>query len=108
MGRSNSGAAFGAFLGGALVGGVIALLFAPRSGAETRGMIRDYANEELDYAREKAMQARDMVEEQIDKYKRKARRAVSEIEDLVAEAKDCAAGEVAEVKKAARRVAKTQ
>lgn len=103
MRRSNPGAAFGAFVGGAIIGGVIALLFAPRSGAETRGMIRDYVDDEMDTLRTKAADARDMVEERIDQYKRKARRAVNEIEDMVSEAKDCAATEIAQAKKAIRK-----
>lgn len=32
-----------AFVAGALVGAGIALLFAPQSGAQTRGLLRDYA-----------------------------------------------------------------
>lgn len=91
-----------------MVGGIVALLLAPRSGAETRGMIRDYAGEGMDYAREKATQGRDMVEDRIDRYRRKARRAVSEIEDLVDQAKDGAAEEIAATKRAARRVVKAQ
>ena len=33
----------GAFLAGALIGAGLALLLAPKSGAETRNMLRDYA-----------------------------------------------------------------
>ncbi|TLM77899.1 MAG: YtxH domain-containing protein, partial [Actinobacteria bacterium] len=39
------GSVFGAFLLGALVGGVLGLLFAPRSGKETRDMIADKAED---------------------------------------------------------------
>ncbi len=48
MRSCHSGSVFGAFLTGALIGGVVALLFAPRSGAETRGMIRDFVEDEID------------------------------------------------------------
>jgi gas vesicle protein len=77
----------GAFLCGALVGGVVALLVAPRSGAETRGMIRDFAQDELDMVKGKARQARDFVEDELDRYKAKARRVVDEAEDLAQDVK---------------------
>jgi gas vesicle protein len=38
------------FLAGALVGGIIALLYAPQKGSETRGMIKDKAVEVRDNA----------------------------------------------------------
>ena len=41
---------FLAFAGGALVGGVAALLFAPRSGAETRGRITGAVDETKEFA----------------------------------------------------------
>ncbi len=62
---------FGAFLLGALAGGIAALLLAPRSGAETRNMIREMAEDEADKVRKKVRQARDV-----------ARRVVEEAEDL--------------------------
>ena len=40
-------------LAGAVIGGTIALLYAPRSGKETRQIIKDKANEAVDTAREK-------------------------------------------------------
>ncbi len=82
----NSGAVLGGFLAGALIGGAIALLFAPRSGAETRGMIRDYVDDEIDVIKDRAAAARDYVEEEVDRYKRKARRAVDKLEGMVEEA----------------------
>ena len=108
----NSGAVLGGFLVGALVGGAIALLFAPRSGAETRGMIRDFVDDEVDMVKDKAAAARDYVEGEIDRYKRKARRAVGKIEnrieDMVEEAKDRVEDEIGVVKKAVgRRISQT-
>lgn len=90
MRRCNSGSTLGAFVGGAIVGGLVALLFAPRSGAETRGMIRDYVDDEVDMLKSRASDARDRVEDTIGKYKRKARRAVDEIEDMVSDVKKAA------------------
>jgi gas vesicle protein len=89
--RSN---AFGAFLGGALIGGAIALLLAPRSGAETRGMIRDFVDDEIDAIKDKALDASEFAKDEINKYKRKARRAVGQLEGIVEEAKDCVESEI--------------
>jgi gas vesicle protein len=40
-------------LSGAVIGGVIALLFAPQTGKETRKMIKDKATEVVDAVKEK-------------------------------------------------------
>jgi gas vesicle protein len=93
MRRSNAGAVMGAFLGGAIVGGVLALLFAPKSGAETREAIRDFALDEMDMLRDRTEAARDYVEDEIDKYKRKARRATSELAEIVEDVKGCVRAE---------------
>lgn len=99
MKKSNAGAVAGAFLGGAIVGGIIALLFAPKSGAETREMIRDFVDDEIDLIKTKAGKARDYVEDEIDKYKKKARRAVNEIEEMVEDVKDCVEAEKEKIAK---------
>ncbi|MDR2890204.1 MAG: YtxH domain-containing protein [Alistipes sp.] len=91
MNRCSAGAAFGAFVGGAILGGAIALLLAPRSGAETRGMIRDFVDDEIDAIKDKALDAREYAADTLDKYKRRARRVVGELEGMVAEARENAA-----------------
>lgn len=62
---------------GALAGGVAALLLAPRSGAETREMIREFAEDEADKVRGKVRQARDA-----------ARRVAGEVEGLADDVKN--------------------
>jgi len=47
-----------AFLAGALIGAGVALLLAPQSGAETRGMLRDYAGRAKDELRERGKEAK--------------------------------------------------
>ena len=42
-------------LAGAVIGGVIALLYAPKTGKETRQLIKDKATEVVDAVREKTM-----------------------------------------------------
>ncbi len=99
MRSCNSGAVLGGFLAGVLIGGAIALLFAPRSGAETREMIRDFVDDEIDMVKDKAAAARDYVEGEIDRYKRKARRAVGQVEAMVEEAKERVEDEIGAIKK---------
>jgi gas vesicle protein len=41
------------FLAGAVVGGVIALLYAPKTGKETRQLIKDKATEVVDSVKDK-------------------------------------------------------
>jgi gas vesicle protein len=94
---------FGAFLGGAIVGGVVALLTAPRSGAETRGMIRDFVDEEIDTVKDKAAAARDYMENRIDRYKRKARRAAHDVEGFVEHAVDRIEDEIEAARRGMRR-----
>ncbi len=54
----NSGSNFAiGFLAGAVVGGVVALLFAPRSGSETRAIIREKALDVADTVRFTAEEA---------------------------------------------------
>lgn len=94
-----TGTAIGAFLGGALIGGAIALLFAPRSGAETRNMIREFVDDEVDMVKEQAARARDYVEGEVDRYKRKAGRAAKKFEHMVEEARERVEDEIGVIKK---------
>lgn len=70
-----------AFLGGALVGGVIALLYAPQSGKETRGQIKDFVEDEAD-------QVKDFVERNYDKAKKAVNRGVNQAREMVGEVRD--------------------
>jgi gas vesicle protein len=53
-------------LSGAIIGGVIALLYAPQSGKETRKMIKDKTVEVADTVKEKTMGVIDAVKEKTD------------------------------------------
>jgi gas vesicle protein len=50
-------------LSGAIIGGVIALLYAPKTGAETRKLIKDKTVEVADTVKEKTMGVIDAVKE---------------------------------------------
>jgi len=77
MDDSNDASKFGFFLAGIGVGVVIALLFAPRSGEETRELIRGKADQGRDYVTGKSRELRHQAEDFVDKAK-----------DLVAQQKE--------------------
>ena len=66
-------------LAGAIIGGVIALLFAPKSGKETRQFIKDKATEVVDAVKEKTSGVIDTVKEETSEASRKGQAAVREI-----------------------------
>jgi gas vesicle protein len=68
MSDSNSNS-FLWFLAGLGVGAVAGVLYAPRSGNETREALRSKADEGRDYVRERARQARSQANEWVDRGK---------------------------------------
>jgi gas vesicle protein len=69
------------FIAGALVGAGIALLFAPQSGSQMRGLLRDYAaraKDELDEAIDRGAGAWDSAREQGEELVEKGKDAVRE------------------------------
>src|SRR5947209_18696605 len=64
MSDNNSGDKFLYFLAGAGIGAVFALLFAPKSGRETRDLIARTANDSRDFLTTKVNEGRTLVEEQ--------------------------------------------
>lgn len=63
MSENTGGDKFLYFLAGAGIGAVLALLFAPKSGRETRELIARTANEGRDYLNNKVTEGRQFVEE---------------------------------------------
>jgi gas vesicle protein len=61
---------------GAAVGGTIALLYAPRSGKETRQLIKDKASEVMDATREKTSEVIETVKDAASEANRKGHAAV--------------------------------
>lgn len=55
------------FLAGLGVGAAVGLLYAPRSGSETREVLRARAEEGRDYVRNRAREARGQAEEWVDR-----------------------------------------
>jgi len=67
-----------AFVAGALIGAGIALLFAPQTGTELRGMLRNYASRAKDEAMERGRAAWDQAVERGKEYYDKGQEAVQE------------------------------
>jgi len=65
MGENNSGAGdkFLFFLAGASIGAVVALLFAPKSGRETRELLSRTATDSRDFITNKVTEGRQLVED---------------------------------------------
>ena len=55
------------FLAGLGLGAVVGILYAPRSGSETREVLRTKAEEGRDFMRERARQAREQANQWVDK-----------------------------------------
>ncbi len=68
-------------LAGAVVGGVFALLYAPKSGKETRRLIKDKTTEFVDTLRDGTSEAMDKVKEAASEVNRKGKAAVQAIKD---------------------------
>ena len=69
MSEDNGGSQVGFFLAGLGIGAVIALLFAPRSGKETREYIVQKAEEGRDFVVTKTEEIRKQAEEAVEKGK---------------------------------------
>jgi gas vesicle protein len=69
MSEENGGSKVAVFLAGLGIGAVVALLFAPRSGRETRDMIAQKAEEGRDFVKVKAEEVRKQAEGAVEKGK---------------------------------------
>jgi gas vesicle protein len=69
MSEENGGSSIGFFLAGLGIGAVVALLFAPRSGKETREFIVQRAEEGRDYVVTKSEEIRRQAEDAVEKGK---------------------------------------
>jgi len=67
MSDRDSGNSFLWFLAGLGIGAAVGVLYAPRSGSETREALRARAEEGREYMRDRARQAREQANEWVDK-----------------------------------------
>jgi gas vesicle protein len=91
MSDSDSGISFVAGLVfGALIGGVLGVLFAPQSGAETRQQLKEETIELSDKARVASVKARERAEEVSARGRIVLEERVAQLEEAVAEGKKAA------------------
>jgi gas vesicle protein len=67
-------------LAGAIIGGVIALLYAPKSGNETRKLIKDKTTEVVGAVKEKTTEVVDAIKEETGEVIKKVKETASEVE----------------------------
>jgi gas vesicle protein len=97
----------GAFILGALVGAAVALLVAPRSGAETRRLLKAKGRDLLNAAGEKAEELRELVTEGYDRSKARVEQTLEAARRAVEERRE-ATREVVDASKAAARSAREE
>jgi gas vesicle protein len=69
MSENNGASKLGFFLAGLGIGAILAILFAPKSGKETRDYLAHRAEEGRDYVKAKTEELRKQAEETVDKGK---------------------------------------
>lgn len=77
-----------AFLAGAIMGAIAGILLAPRSGAEARRAIKDYADKTEDEILEKAKEARAALDETIERGKHYMEEKKADIEAAMKAGRD--------------------
>ena len=73
-------------LAGAVIGGVMALLYAPKSGKETRKVIKDMATEVVDTVKEETGEVIDKVTKVVDAVKEETADVVDTVEEAASDA----------------------
>ncbi len=74
MSENNGGSNLGFFLAGMGIGAVLALLFAPQSGKETRDLITQKAGEGREYVSGRSKELRQQAEDLVDRGKERLAR----------------------------------
>jgi gas vesicle protein len=102
MYERRGGSVFGAFLIGGLIGAVLGLLFAPRSGKETRDMLGEKANDYWGEAGEMYSQGMEKVGAAVDTGKQTASEKSEQLRSKIDEARERLQEQVAKSAEVAR------
>jgi gas vesicle protein len=88
MGENNAGSKVSFFLVGLGIGALVGILFAPKSGEETREYLTSKADEGRDYAQKKARELRERAEDLIERSKEIMARQKDSLSSAVEAGKD--------------------
>ena len=90
MARCSVTTGIGCFLAGVGVGGVVALLLAPRSGEQTRKLIAKKAGDGKDYVASKGRELKDQAAELVDKGRDLVNKQREKLADVLGAGKEAA------------------
>lgn len=106
--RRGGGGVFSAFLLGGIVGAVLGLLFAPRSGKETRDMLQQKGQEYLDEGKEMYETGREKVTGIVESGREMVPEKTAELRSKIEETRERLKEQVGQASQAAReRISKT-
>jgi len=97
MARCSLGEKVGLFVVGAGVGALLALLFAPKTGQETRKLIARKAEEGKDYLASKSREIREQAEELVDKGKELVSKQKERLAEAIETGKEAARSAISKV-----------
>jgi gas vesicle protein len=90
MARCGIGAKVGFFVGGAGIGALLALLFAPKTGEQTRKLIAKKAEEGKDYVASKGREFRGQADELVEKGKERVIKQKERLAEVLETGKEAA------------------
>ena len=90
MARCSTATGIGCFLVGVGIGGAVALLFAPKSGEQTRKLIAKKAEEGRDYVSSKGRELKDQAGDMVEKGKDLVNRQRDRLADVLGAGKEAA------------------
>jgi gas vesicle protein len=90
MAKCSVGTGIGCFLVGVGIGGAVALLFAPKSGEQTRKLIAKKAEEGRDYVSSKGRELKDQAGDMVEKGKDLVNRQRDRLADVLGAGKEAA------------------
>jgi gas vesicle protein len=99
----DSGGGIGSFILGALVGAGIALLFAPKSGAETQEDLKEHARKLRSAAEEKVREAQKQLETRLDGVREGVQTRFDGVKDAVSAGRSAAADARSDLEKKLQR-----
>src|SRR5436309_1862996 len=83
MADESSGGKFAYFLAGLGIGSVVGILFAPRSGEETRDMLSSRYDEGRDYVSRRGREVREQAEDMVERGRRTVGRTKENLQSAV-------------------------